>query len=233
MKQHENKFNTTVEDISSFLDCEWPKNVLTFMLTPRPRQTILGTLTRSRTTLYVPSARDSLISASSGSRRRSISPDSVRSDEISDEVFLRHKPSRETPKTFARSRLSLFSGTATVEAKKTVPIMAFEDEYSNKDYILSERKEAKKPKTEVIKAYDDSNVNQNEKLTSTVISVNVNKPASTETDNSENDNSVEGPSVIILPSESNSNWGQTRNTTIIDISKAKIKNPHDFDDSAA
>lgn len=247
MKQHETKFDSPVEDISSFLNFEWPKNVLAFMLTPRPRQSILGTLTRSRTTLYVPSARDSLISASSGSRRRSISPDSVRSEEISDEVFLRHKPSRDAPKSFTRSRLSLFSGTATVDAKKTVPIMAFEEEYPNKDYRLSDNKEAKRPKTEVIKAYDDTNKNQNEKLTSTVISVNENTSTEDSTGsvssrrstiksvNSEGDSFVEGPSVIMLTSSeaNNSKWGQTRNTTKIDISKSNVKDRHDVDDSAA
>lgn len=168
LTEHETQFSVKIEDKMNIVKAEWPKNVLSYMLTPRPKQSLLGTLTRSRTTLYVPSKRD-FESSPSDVRKRSLSPGSVKSDHMSDEVFLRHKPEKETPKMFSRSRLSLFSG-ATVDAKRTAPIMAFGDE----------NKTNQRPMTTIVIITDDK---KHHKKTNSEVSDII-------------DTFVEGPSVI-------------------------------------
>lgn len=254
LKEHESKFMCVIEDKSTYLEFEWPRNVLSFMLTPRPRQSILGTLTRSRTTLYVPSPRDSGATVSISSRRRSISPESVLTTEISDEVFLRHKPGRETPKMFARSRISLFSGVVA-DTKKTTPIMAFGDNVSYKETQSrnKDKRDIINRKSKFIEAYDDSKKSdQSEKLMSVVININENKShrieetyygddvtgrrSTTKSIASDIvDTSVDGPSVILLPQlpeVQKSNWGTSRHSTVVDISKSEVKS-NNVDDSAA
>ncbi|XP_077298165.1 sterile20-like kinase [Arctopsyche grandis] len=254
LKQHESKFNCFIEDKSTYLEFEWPRNVLSFMLTPRPRQSILGTLTRSRTTLYLQSPRDSTSTVLSGSRRRSISPDSALATEIPDEVFLTHKAGRETPKVSSRSRMSLFSG-AVADTKKTTPIMAFGDDVSNKETQSRDKDKHNNAnrKSKFIEAYDDINKSdQNEKLMSVVININENKSHNIEETyfgddvtgrrsttksiaSDVVDTSVDGPSVILLPQTpevQKSNWGTSRHSTVVDITKSEVKS-NNLDDSAA
>lgn len=67
LDDHENKFGTTIDDRSKYLEAPWPKNVLQHVLSAyQQRTSFIGSLTRSRTSL-------NLITTPTD-RRKSVSP---------------------------------------------------------------------------------------------------------------------------------------------------------------
>ncbi|XP_053623345.1 serine/threonine-protein kinase 10 isoform X2 [Plodia interpunctella] len=115
---HERKFGQTIEDKASYLDVEWPKNVLQHVLSAyHQRQSFMGSLSRSRTSL-------NLISASNTphmNRRRSISPVKKR-----DKLTKAQKFGSTSNLKLVSEKVSGFSVFSGSDPRRA-PIMAYDD----------------------------------------------------------------------------------------------------------
>jgi hypothetical protein len=129
IKSHEELFGKPIDasERRLMLSAPWPRNVLAGMLAPRQRPSLLGTLTRSRTSLLGrPSDLDSRSLRSVPSRRRSISP-------LSDASFrLDSKSLHERPLTvYAPKTYDNYSVKSLDLSKAMRPIMAFDVDFDD------------------------------------------------------------------------------------------------------
>jgi hypothetical protein len=131
LDDHEKKFGKPIEDRSLYLDAPWPKNVLQHVLSAyNERHSLIGSLTRSRTSLNFLSAANT----PSLDRRRSISPNRPQSGSQSAYSTTKRGKLTKMQKYGSTSNLKLvsekisgFSVFNHAEAVKRDPIMAYGD----------------------------------------------------------------------------------------------------------